>query len=92
MKESLRKIFSPILNIFERGDEPYHYRPSHRKILLAVGSLFLFLCVISLYFGSVTGGAGAYIPTIVFLIVTVFCLVVGGLGNERAVAKIWGSK
>ena len=92
MKDFLRTLFSPILNLFEGGDGPYVYRPSHRKILLAVGSLFLFLCIISLYFGSVAGGAGAYIPTLVFLLASTFCFVVGGLGSERAVAKIWGSK
>jgi hypothetical protein len=83
MKDSLRKLFAPILNIFEGGEEPYNYRPSHRKILIAVGSL---------YFGSIAGGAGAYIPTVVFLLVSTFCFVVGGLGSDRAVARIWGSK
>ena len=92
MKDTLRKLFAPILNLFEGGEQAYNYRPSHRKILLVVGSLFLFLCIVSLYFGSVAGGAGAYIPTIVFGLVSIFCLVVGGLGSERAVAKIWGSK
>lgn len=92
MTQTLRKLFAPILNLFEGGQEPYSYRPSHRKILLAVGALFLILCLISLYFGSIAGGAGAYIPTFVFALVALFCLVVGGLGSERAVAKIWGSK
>tara|TARA_R110001592_G_scaffold355488_1_gene656237 strand:- start:65 stop:343 length:279 start_codon:yes stop_codon:yes gene_type:complete len=92
MKDTLRKLFAPILNLFEGGDEPFNYRPSHRNILLAVGSLFLFLCIIFLYFGSVAGGAGAYIPTVVFALVSIFCLVVGVLGSDRAVAKIWGSK
>lgn len=92
MKDLLRTLCSPILAIFESGEEPYNYRPSHRKILVAVGSLFLFLCIISVYFGSVAGGSGAYIPGVVFLLVSAFCLVVGGLGSDRAVAKIWGSK
>ena len=92
MKDSLRKLFAPILNLFEGGEEPYNYRPSHRKILIAVGSLFLILCAVSLYFGSIAGGAGAYIPTVVFLLVSTFCFVVGGLGSDRAVARIWGSK
>ena len=92
MKDTLRKLFAPILNLFEGGQEPYSYRPSHRKILLAVGTLFLILCMISLYFGSIAGGTGAFIPTVVFALVSTFCFVVGGLGTERAVAKLWGSK
>lgn len=92
MTQALRRIFAPILNLFEGGKEPYSYRPSHRKILLAVGALFLLLCIISLYFGGVAGGAGAYIPTLVFAVVSIVCFVVGALGSERAVAKIWGSK
>ena len=92
MKDTLRKLFAPILDIFEGGEEPYNYRPSHRSILLAVGCLFLILGMISVYFGSIAGGTGAYIPTIVFALVCIFCFVVGGLGSDRAVAKIWGSK
>ncbi|MCB1666116.1 MAG: hypothetical protein KDI28_10065 [Pseudomonadales bacterium] len=92
MKQALRASFSPILNLFERGEGAYHYRPSQRKILLAVGSLFLFLCLVSLYFGIMAGGSGAFIPTLVFFLVSLFCLVVGGLGTDRAVARIWGSK
>ncbi len=92
MKALLRKIFSPILKLFEGGDEPYYYRDSHRSILLGVGSLFLILCIVSLYFGKLAGGAGAFVPSLVFLLASTFCLVVGGLGSDRAVAKIWGRK
>ncbi|MDP1932674.1 MAG: hypothetical protein Q8L60_14565 [Gammaproteobacteria bacterium] len=92
MHTTLRKIFAPILDIFEKGDGPYVYRPSHRKILIAVGSLFLFLSFISLYFALAVGGSGAFVPTLVFFVVSTVCLVVGALGTERAVAKIWGSK
>jgi drug/metabolite transporter (DMT)-like permease len=87
-----RLIFKPILSLFERGDEPYNYRPSQRYILLACSVLFLFLAGVSLYFGLNAGGAGAYIPAIVFFLVGLACLVVSLLGNERAVAKIWGGK
>lgn len=90
-----RLIFKPILSLFEKGEEPYAYRPSQRYILLACSVLFLFLAGISLYFGlnaGGAGGAGAYIPAIVFFLVGLVCLVVSVLGNERAVAKIWGGK
>lgn len=89
---SLRKIFAPILNLFESGEGPYVYRPSHRKTLIGVGVLFLFLSLISLYFALMAGGSGAFVPVLVFPIVSLVCLVVGVLGNERAVATIWGSR
>ena len=69
MHALLRTLFAPLLNILEKGDEPYGYKPSHRKILLAVGALFLLLACVSLV-----------------------CLVVGAVGSERAVAKLWGSR
>lgn len=92
MKQVLRTLFSPILNLFEKEDGEYQYKPMQRKILIAVGSLFLFLCAISIYFGVLAGGSGAFIPGGVFFLVSLFCLVVGGLGSERAVARIWGNK
>ncbi|MGB4248296.1 MAG: hypothetical protein WBJ75_11305 [Pseudohongiellaceae bacterium] len=92
MHATLRKLFAPILDIFEQGDGPYVYRPSHRKILIAVGALFFILSLVSLYFSMIAGGSGAFVPVVVFFVVSLVCLVVGGLGTERAVAKIWGSK
>ncbi len=46
MKEFLRKVFSPILDTFESGDDDYAYRPSHRTILIVVGVLFLVLSAV----------------------------------------------
>jgi hypothetical protein len=34
----------------------------------------------------------AAIPFLVFFIIGSVCIVVGSLGSERAIAKIWGSK
>lgn len=95
MKALLRMLCSPILSFFEKGDSPYVYRSSQRKILLAVGALFGLLCLVSFYFGRLVegeGGAGALIPAGVFFLVSLVCFVVGGLGTERAVARLWGSK
>ena len=92
MRNFLRLVFKPILSPFEKGNDTYSYRPSQRLILLAVSVLFLFLSSISLYFGLNAGGAGAYIPALVFFLVGLVCLVVSALGNEEAVAKIWGGK
>ncbi len=92
MKDILRKAFSPILNTFENGTEEYAYRPSHRTILIVMGVLFGGLA--GIVFSMASGGEsmGFLIPVCVFGLVSLVTLVVGLLGTERAVAKIWGNK
>lgn len=92
MKATLRKIASPILNYFESGDEAFAYKVSHRKILLAVGVLFLLVSSVSLFFTIKTGQYGGILPILVFLSAGVVCGVVGFLGTDRAVARIWKSR
>lgn len=92
MKAALRALFSPILYVFESGDEAYHYKPSQRTILLAVSALFSILILAVFVFASKTEGNGYLIPVVVFSAVALVGFVVGLLGNERAVAKIWGNK
>lgn len=94
MKSSLRALFSPILNAFESGTDPYQYKPSQRTILLAVSSLFTILIIAICVFSFKAGGEGYgfLIPVVVFSAVALVGFVVGFLGNERAVAKIWGNK
>jgi hypothetical protein len=92
MKDILRTAFSPILNSFESGTEEFNYRKSHRTILIVMGVLFGGLA--SIVFAMASGGEsmGYLIPVTVFGLVSLVTLVVGVLGNERAVAKIWGNK
>ena len=92
MKNALRQLCSPILAPFEKDSDAYNYKPSHRKILLAVGSLFLFLAAISIYIATITHELAALIPILVFFIGGMICMIIGGLGTDRAVAKIWGSR
>jgi len=92
MKEMLRKIFRPILVVFEKGEPAASYRPSHRKILLAVGVLFLVLFSVSLYFAITTAQLGAIVPVVVFGVVSSVSILIGCLGSDTAVAKIWGLK
>ncbi|MGM0633367.1 MAG: hypothetical protein ACQETO_09355 [Pseudomonadota bacterium] len=92
MNNAIRKLVSPILDFFESGDEEYLYRKSHRLILRVVGGLFLFLALVSALTGLVASLPGAIIPVLVFLAVGVVSTVVGTLGNDRAVARIWGSR
>ena len=92
MKNSLRKLFLPILSIFESGEGEYSYKESHRKILLIVGALFLILSAVSAILAISSSQMGGLIPFLVFFLVGFVCEVVGLLGSNRAVAKIWGSK
>ncbi len=91
MKKILRIIFSPILNIFESGDENYAYKPSHRTILMVLGSLFSGLAS-AVFFLARGQDSGYFIPIIVFGSIGFVSLLIGFVGTDRAVAKIWGSK
>ena len=92
MKALLRTLFSPILNVFEKSEEAYLYKPSHRKILIAMGVLFGILtsALIAIIVNSESNGA--LIPALVFGSVCLVTLVVGFLGTEKAVANIWNSR
>ena len=91
MKKILRKAFKPILDIFESGDEEIAYKPLNRKILLVVGTLFILLgsAIVAV---MPSFNIGMALPLIVFFGVGSVCWIVGGLGTDRAVSKIWGSK
>lgn len=92
MVDTLRKLFSPLLTPLEAGEGEFHYKPSHRKILLAVGALFAILTLVSVVAAAVTGRWGAAIPVVVFSAASLVCLIVGGLGSDRAVARLWGNR
>ena len=92
MKEKLRKIFRPILDLFESGEDDYAYRKSHRKILIFIGVMFLFLSSGSFYVTIMASEIGGIIPAIVFLLIGFVCMLVAFLGSNRAVAKIWRNK
>ena len=92
MKNSLRALFSPLLNFFEKGDEPYSHKPLNRKILIFMSTLFLSLAILVAYLSRDSSDPGYLLPVLVFSIMATIGLVVGLLGNDRAVAKIWGSR
>ncbi|MGI1679249.1 MAG: hypothetical protein K6L75_10985 [Cellvibrionaceae bacterium] len=92
MKEILKKICWPILKYFEGGDGPYEYKALNRKILIAIGGLFCALALGLVFVGAAATGFGFLIPVSVFLAVGLVCLIVGFLGSERAVSKIWGNR
>ncbi len=92
MKEILRKAFSPILATFESGTDEYVYKTSHRVILIVMGVIFSILSIAVAIMASEADSMGYYIPAVTFGLVSLVTLVVGLLGNERAVASIWGTK
>ncbi len=92
MKTTLRKLFSPILNIFESENEPYEYKPLNRKILIFISSVFFFLMALVVYLIPKGADPGYYIPVVVFGSLSTVGLVVGLLGTDRAVAKIWNNR
>ena len=92
MRNQLRHLFGFILQPFEQGDESFTHKPLNRKILVAVGALFGMLCAVSITLAIANGQAGYLIPIVVFGGASLVSLVVGLLGSDRAVAKIWGNR
>lgn len=92
MKQILRKIFAPILNIFESGDEEYAIKPLSRKILIVISVLFSGLAVVVFYLIPDEADAGYFLPVFIFGGIALVGFIVGLLGTDRAVAKIWGSR
>jgi hypothetical protein len=92
MKAVLRKICSPVLNIFESGNNEFVYRPSHRKILVAVGVLFFILAGAAISISISVEQYAGLMPGSVFLIAGLVCEIVAFLGTDKAVAKMWKSK
>lgn len=90
MKQILRTLFSPILNIFESGSEEYVYKPSHRKILIFFGCLFSGLALL-VFFIAQNQALGYLFPVLIFGGAGLLSLLIGLIGSDRAVAKIWGS-
>lgn len=91
MKKILRLIFNPVLSLFESGTEEYIYQKSHRTILLVIGVLFVALAAIVFWLAQ-GADPGYLLPVIIFGGVGLISLVVGLVGTDRAVAKIWGSR
>ena len=90
MKSLFRSIFSPILNIFESGNESYLYKKSHRVILIIMGLLFTGLASL-VYILAEGEDIGYLLPVVVFGSVGLLSLLIGFIGEDKAVAKIWGS-
>ncbi|BBP43248.1 hypothetical protein [Thiosulfativibrio zosterae] len=92
MKSVLTKLFAPILNLFETGDLPENYRPSHRTFLKILGSLFLMLAGVAVYFGFRTNEMAALLPAFIFAAIGFISLIVAFLGSDKAVSNIWRNR
>lgn len=91
MKSFFRTLFFPILSLFESGNEPFLYKASHRTILLFISVMFSGLASV-VFALKPEGDSGYLFPVIIFGAIGVVGFVVGLLGSDRAVAKIWGSR
>lgn len=91
MKKILRTLFAPILNIFESGSEEFIYKPSHRLILIVMGCIFSGLAT-AVFIVAQGQNPGYFLPVLVFGSVGLISLLIGFIGTDRAVAKIWGSR
>lgn len=92
MKSLLHRLFSPLLKPFEDGRPASGYRPIHRRIAWVVGLLFLVIAFTSLYMALSVDQWAAFVPVVVFFGASLISLVVGLLGSDRAVTKLWGVK
>lgn len=87
-----RKLFSPLLDRLEGGDQPHRYTPKARLILWITGALFLGLATGLAVFLPEGTDPAVLIPIGIFGLVGLFAVVVAWLGSERAVARVWGSR
>lgn len=92
MKAALTKLFSPILNYFEPTKGEYIYRHSQRKVLLFIGIVSFTLSTISLIAAVILSQLAGLLSILLFFICACICLILGLLGSDQAVAKIWGNK
>ena len=92
MKDILRRVFWPILKFFETSENSGAHRKSHRVALNIVGVLFILLSFGSAAAGYASGQIASLIPVLVFFSVGLVAVVLGTLGSNDAVSKIWGIK
>lgn len=92
MIKTLRKIFSPVLNIFEKNNDEFIYRSLNRKIVLFISSVFFILAFGIPVFLPHLVELGFWFVMIVFGTLSSVGLIVGLLGSDKAVAKLLGSR
>jgi len=92
MKNILQKIFSPVLNIFEKNNDEFIYRKLNRKIVLFISSVFFFLAFgLPIYMPQLIE-MGFWFVMIVFGSLSSVGLIVGIFGRDTAVANLLGRR
>lgn len=92
MKNTFKKLFSPILNLFENDSDEFVYRKLNRKIVLFIGCVFSLLAFALPAYMPQLIEMGYWFVMIVFGTIGLVGLVVGILGSDKAVAKLLGSR
>lgn len=94
MKFFFLKLFSPILRLFEKEEngEEYEYSPSYRTILIVMGIFFISIAAVGLYFSMQINEIAGALPVILFSSIGIICLVIAGLGSDKAVSKLWRNR
>jgi len=92
MKQLLKNIFSPVLNIFENNNDEFIYRSLNRKIVIFISIVFFLLAFALPVFMPTLIKMGYWFVMIVSGAISFFGLIVGLLGSDKAVAKLLGSR
>jgi len=94
MKNALKNVFGFILNPLEKGDEEFQHNKLGRKILLVIGFLFSLLSggIATIVLNLDNTDPTYLFPSVIFGGAAFYCFVVGFLGSDRAVAKVWGTR
>lgn len=92
MKNLLKNVLSPILNIFENNNDEFVYRSLNRKIVLFISSVFFLLAFALPVFLPQLIEMGFWFVMLVFGSLSLVGLIVGLLGSDKAVAKLLGSR
>lgn len=92
MKDLFKKLFFPILTIFEKNNDEFIFRPLNRKIVLFISIVFSLLAFALPAFMPNLIKMGYWFVIIVFGTLSIVGLIVGFLGSDKAVAKLLGSR
>lgn len=92
MKESLRRLFSPILKIFENESDEFNLTKTNRKVVLFISVTFACLAILIPIIVAGKPVSSYIFPTLVFGTIGIVGLIVGCLGSDHAVAKLVGNR
>jgi len=92
MKNLLRQLFSPLLNIFENTSDEFTLTPTNRKVTLIIGAATLVMTILMPIISGLENWTGFIFPVLVFGSMSICSFVIGCLGSDHAVAKLLGNR